>query len=77
MLSTSLNFRSLLIGAALAAFASGQALASPISPLPPGGPDVALNSPISPLPPGGPDVALDSPISPLPPGGPDVALAIA
>ena len=58
MFSRSLCFRSLSFGAALAILAVGHSLATPISPLPPGGPTVALNSPISPLPPGGPDVAL-------------------
>jgi hypothetical protein len=48
---TSLNFRRFAIGAVLAAFAVGPALASPISPLPPGGPQVASAVPVNPLPP--------------------------
>ena len=51
----SLNFRRFAFGAVLAVFAAGQALATPISPLPPipaaTGSMTALATPISPLPP--------------------------
>lgn len=42
MFSRSLCFRSLSFGASLAILAVGHSLTTPISPLPPGGPDVAL-----------------------------------
>jgi len=72
---SSLKSRRFVFGAVLAAFAAGQAMASPIDPLPPfpaaTGNLTALASPIDPLPPfpaaTGNLTALASPIDPLPP----------
>ena len=61
----SLSFRRFAFGAVLAAFAAGQALASPISPLPPGGPQVGSAVPVNPLPPF--PAASAVPVNPLPP----------
>ena len=79
MTSSSMKFRSLVIGAAMAAVASCAA-ASPLTvpPMPPGNPTVTLAaSPLTvpPMPPGNPTVTLAaSPLTvpPMPPGNPTV-----